>query len=378
MNLKEYKKKRTELLNQGLQLAKDGKLNEAETIKAKVEDLDAKFDSEKSKKAEANVTNEKTTVNAVANNSIKLGEETKKMEKKIYDATSKEYKNAFLKSLLGREMTELENAAYTHTTANTSAVLPTTMVDEIWDLVSAQNAILGDVTIYRTGTILEVSKHTEITQGKATKKAEGVANDDEKNTFVKVTLSGNDFVKHVYVSYAEAQMSIEAFETYLTNEIANGIGSAMADDLVATVEGDINSANVITAAKTLDYASVLKAFGALKRVGETKVYCTRATLYTLIAGLQDGAGQYIFQPSAVPGIAGSLLGAEVKIEDAVADNTILIGDPKKVVYNMVQDIMVESDKDIATHRYIYSGYARGEGALIDDKAFAQINVTVAS
>lgn len=377
MNLEEFKGKKAELVRRGLAKAKAGKLNEAEALKAQIEDLETKFAVEKVKKAEENALKEKATVNAVVNNSIKLGEENKRMEKKIYDASSNEYKNAFLKSMLGRELNELENAAYTHTTGNTSAVLPTTMVNEIWDLVSAQNAILGDVTVYRTGTILEVSKHTEIAQGKATKKGEGVANDDEKNTFVKVTLSGNDFVKHVYVSYAEAQMSIEAFETYLTNEIANGIGSAMADDLVTTIESGINATNVISASKTLDYASVLKAFGALKRVGETKVYCTRATLYTLIAGIQDGAGQYIFQPSAVPGLAGSLLGAEVKIEDAVADNTILIGDPKKVVYNMVQDIMVETDKDIVTHKFVYSGYARGEGALIDDKAFAQINVTTA-
>ena len=54
---------------------------------------------------------------------------------------------------------------------------------------------------------------------------------------------------------------------------------------------------------------------------------------------------------------------------------MLIGDPKKVVYNMVQDIMIESDRDIKKHVTTYSGYARGQGALIDGAAFAQLTVT---
>lgn len=145
-------------------------------------------------------------------------------------ASAPEYRNAFLKHLAGRdaEMTELENAAFVHTTTTTSQPLPTTMLDQIWDLVSGEHSIMGDVNVYRTGTIMEVVKHTAIVQGAAAKKAEGTANDDEQNTFVKVTLSGNDFVKHVDISYAMEKMSIDALENYLITEIARGIGGAMA------------------------------------------------------------------------------------------------------------------------------------------------------
>ena len=70
-----------------------------------------------------------------------------------------------------------------------------------------------------------------------------------------------------------------------------------------------------------------------------------------------------------------LLGAQIKIEDAVADDKLLIGDPSKVTCNMVQDIMIETDRDIAKHVNIMSGYARGESALIDDVAFAEITIS---
>ena len=307
----------------------------------------------------------------------KLGEENKTMEK-IYDASSVEYKNAFLKNITGRadQMTQQENAAFLHTTQNTPAVLPTTMVDQIWDLVSKNHVIMGDITIYRTGTILEIVKHTAIVKGAAAKKAEGVANDDEQNTFVKVTLSGNDFSKSLEISYAEAEMSIDAFEKYLVNEIATNLGEALADDAVASIEGGIASGNKIQTAAVgkLAFADITGAFAGLARVNAPVVYCTRKTLYTRLATLENTAGQLIYQPSAVAGVPGTLLGAPVKIEDSVADDVLLIGDPKKFVYNMIQDVMVETDKDIKAHKYIYSGYARGEGSLVDDKAFTQLTV----
>ncbi len=297
-------------------------------------------------------------------------------EARKYSADSPEYRSAFFKNLLGKELDAEERAAFTHLTTNTAAVLPTTTLNQIWDLVSGQHAIMGDITVYRTGTILEVIKHTTVVQGKAKKVVEGVANDDEKNTFVKVTLSGNDFSKSVDISYAMAKMSIPALEQYLTNEIAMSLGEAMAEDAVTQIGTDMNAANKVesTGVKTLTFAEVAKLFGSLKRVGAVSAYMTRATLFNYLVAMSDASGKPIYQPSAQEGAMGMILGATIKIEDAVADNVILVGDPKKVTYNIVQDIMIETDRDIKKHVHTYSGYARGEGALIDDLAFAQLTI----
>lgn len=298
-------------------------------------------------------------------------------EKREYDATSKEYRSAFLKNLLGMEMSKEERAAFVHTTANTGNVLPTTMLNQIWDLVSKQHSIMSDITIYRTGTILEVVKHTAIAQGAAKTVSENAANDDEQNTFAKVTLSGKDFSKHVDISYAMQRMSIDAFEQYLVNEISASMGDAMAADVISQIGTDMTSGNKLnsTAASTLTFKEIAALFGKLKRVGTVTVYATRATIYNYLVGMVDTTGRPIFQPSAQAGQEGTVLGARIKVEDAVADNVILIGDPKKLVYNMVQDIMIESDKDIKNHVVTYSGYARGQGSLVDPDAFAQMTVT---
>lgn len=300
-----------------------------------------------------------------------------KPEERAYGADSREYRSAFLKDLLGQEMTREERAAFVHMTTNTSAVLPTTMLNTIWDLVSQRHAIMGDITIYRTGTILEVVKHTAIAQGAAKTVAENTANDDEQNTFVKVTLSGKDFSKHVDISYAMERMSIDALEQYLIDEISASLGDALADDVIAQIGTDMTAGNKVNSAAddTLTFKELAALFGKLKRVGAVTVYATRATIYNHLVGMVDTTGRPVFQPSAQAGQEGVILGAQIKVEDSVADNVILIGDGRRFVYNMVQDVMIESDKDIKKHVTTYSGYARGSGALIDPDSFAQLTVT---
>lgn len=300
-------------------------------------------------------------------------------EERGYGADSREYRSAFLKDLLGQDMTREERAAFVHTTANTSAVLPTTMLNTIWDLVSKRHAIMGDITIYRTGTVLEVVKHTAVAAGAAKTVAENAANDDEQNTFVKVTLSGKDFSKSVDISYAMERMSIDALEQYLIDEISASLGDALAADVIAQIGTDMTSGNKVDSAAndTLTFKELAALFGKLKRVGAVSVYATRATIYKYLVGMVDTTGRPIFQPSAQAGQEGVILGAQIKVEDAVADNVILLGDGRRVVYNMVQDILIESDKDIKKHVTTYSGYARGSGALIDPDAFAQLTVTSA-
>lgn len=307
---------------------------------------------------------------------LPIEKENTKMEERKFDASSAEYRSAFLKNLMGESLTEVEERAYLHTTQNTSAVLPTTMLDKIWDLVSTEHVIMGDITIYKTGTVIEVVKHTAIVNGKAKKVAQGVANDDEENTFVKITLAGNDFSKTVRLSYALAKMSLDAFEAYIINEIAASLGEELANDVVASIGTGMNSANKLTNATpgTATYEDFAGALGALKRVQNATIYANRSSIYKWLVGMVDTTGRPIFQPSAQAGVQGTFIGATIKVEDSIAADTFLIGDPKKVVYNMVQDIMVESAKDIDTHKIIYSGYARGEGALIDDMAFSQLTI----
>lgn len=305
-------------------------------------------------------------------------------EEKRFSPDSAEYRTAWCKEMLGLPMTEEERNAFVHTTGTTSGqtagyTVPTTLLNRIWDLVEEKHSILDDITIYRTGTVLEVAKRTAIAAGDAGTVSEGAApSDDENNTFAKVTLSGKDFAKAVEISYALGIMSIDGFEQFIVNEIADRLGAALAADVITQIGTDYystgNDLDVATSGEVV-WSDIAGAFAVLKNASNVTVYASQATIYKYIVGMVDTTGRPIFQSTANEGVRGYLLGAPVKVEDAISDDLIWIGDPKQVVGNMVQDIMVESDKDIKKHVNIFSGYARFQCALLAPKAFAKLDVT---
>lgn len=304
--------------------------------------------------------------------------------KEMFALDSKEYRDAWCKEMLGLPMTDEERTAFVHTTGTTSGqsagyTVPTTLLNKIWDLVESKHSILGDITIYRTGTILEVAKRTAIAAGDAATVSEGAApSDDENNTFAKVTLSGKDFAKAVEISYALGIMSIDGFESFITNEIAERLGAALASDVMTQIASDYystgNDLDVGTSGKIV-WGDVVNALSVLENAQDIVIYAKQATIYKYIAGMVDSTGRPIFQANANESLRGYLMGFPVKVEEAAGTDLVWFVDPKQVVGNMVQDIMVESDRNIETHTIVYAGYARFQCALVAPKAFAKLDVT---
>lgn len=309
-----------------------------------------------------------TTISTYENNT----EEGKKRKMENIQA---EYRNAFLKELLGQELTQEEQRAFVHTTENTGAVVPKELQNRIYSTMEEKHPILADIQYLRTGAVLSIVKHTGITAGDAKEVKEGVANDDEQNTFVTVSLNGKDFSKHVDFSYRLGQMAIPAFEDYLVREISNRLASAIAKEVIAQFKKDINTENKISGIATID--TILSAIGSLKQVGIVNVYANNKTIYGSIVKLPGEKGRDAFIPDYANGISGRLLGKAIKEEDSLADNEILIADANQFIFNEVQPLLIERDRNIKTHVHTVSGLIIGEGVLTNDKAASLITVTPA-
>lgn len=297
-----------------------------------------------------------------------------KVEKE-FGADSKEYRNAFLKTLLGERLTDVEERAYLHTTENTEAVIPKELQNKIYSTMEEQHPILQDIQILRTGTVLSIVKHVSIDEGDAKVVAEGDANVDEKNTFVNVSLTGKDFSKHVDFSYRLGKMAIPAFEEYLVKEIGNRIGSAMADDIVDQIKSDMNAENKIETGGLLTSAHFLGGLAKLKQTGRVFVYANNATLYGSIAQMEGNKEKLTFLNNLQDNVSAQILGKGIKEEDAVPEGELLILDPQQFIYNVVQDVMLERDRDIKKHVHTISGFAIAGGTLTNDKAAALVTVT---
>ena len=313
----------------------------------------------------------------------KMAEETKNEVR--YSVESPEYRTAFFKMLQKREneMTAEERTAYVTVTGDstnhTGYLLPTQTVNKIWDMIQEQHSIVRDIDMYRdTNCTLEFPIRASITQGDAADVNEGAANDDEENVWGVLTLSGQDISKHIDISYKMMKMSIPAFEAYIINEISERIGAKLAADIITMLGTSYDSThNAITSAavKAVAWKDIAETLAVLKnKLGNAVVYGNSTTIYKYLVGMVDTTGRPIYQPSAQAGEEGVLVGKAVEVEDAIGDNILWIGYPKAIKGNMVQDIMIENDRNIKKHTITYAGYACFEPGLIAPKAFAKLTV----
>lgn len=360
---------------------------------ANVEDLRKEFDALKDQKRALEVEKENRSklMDEIKNENLgvvvrKFTEAEKAEVDPIKELNSETYTRAFLKDMLAQDLTaeeqrsfDIVTRAFIHTTANTGAVVPAELQNKIYSTMEEAHPLMADVTILRTGTVMSIVKHTAIVAGDASNVSEGVANADEQNTFVNVTLSGQDISKHVDYSYRLGKMAIPAFEAYLVKEIGDRIGSQWADNIVAQIKSDLNASNKNNAitAGTLAIDDLLLALSELKGVGRVNIYTNNATLWGKVYSMVGADGRQAYIPNYQDNISGQLLGMPVKQEDALGAGEVLILDPTQYVENVVQDLLIERDKNIKSHVHTIAGLVIAGGTLTNDKAGVLITIGVA-
>ena len=299
--------------------------------------------------------------------------------------TEKLYRSAWLKNLQGRELTAEERAAFTHTTTNTGAVIPTETAEKIYSALGQMHPIVADIKKVNSGGIFRMVRHIAITAGDAKIVAEGTANDDEENTFVDIILAGKKISKHVVISHELMSMAIDAFEAYITDELAKRVEKAMADSIIATIKDETNSdngkgkglhkENRVKSTKGFGIEIVLEGLSKLNEVGTTYVYANRADIYGSIALLANKNQTVNFVTDLSEAVKGNLLGNGIKQEDSLAKGEILILDPAQFLWNNVSPLEILRDRDAKTGDWVVAAHVVGDGALENQKAGALITWT---
>lgn len=302
--------------------------------------------------------------------------------KKTFTAGSPEYRSAWLKDiavdergrhLLG-EMDVEERAAFTFLTSNTGAVVPTEIANKIVELVISQAPMYADATQTQFTKGFGVPRHKSIDQGDAKAVAEGAANDDEKDTFDLLSLDGVEIKKHVVLSKKMEIQSIDAFENWLTQHLADRIRVAKENRIIEQLDNTtygIAAANKLTG--TLSDAEVRKIFGQIKADGLKNVYANNYTIWNVIAGLENEMGQKLFMPNTMsdPIVAGRVYGAAVKVDETLANNVIYVGVSKKLLANDFDALEIVPQIEPKTLNRIFTGYALFDAGLEDPAAFVK-------
>ena len=381
MTVEELEARRVQI---GEEVEKDGA--DLDALEAEIKGIKAELEA---RKAEA--TKKAEIRNAVASGAgtvIKeVPTEERKMEEIKYNAQSPEYRTAWLKNIAQRdgqkifgEMTEVEQRAFTFTTANSGAVVPTETMNRIVELVESMAPMYDDAT--KSGMVkgFGVPRHKAIVAGDAAVTDEGVANADEQDTFDLLALDGVEIKKHVEITRKMQWQSIDAFEAWLTDHIARRIAVAKETQIRARLDAvatGIAAANVLTA-QTYTEGTIRAILAKVKQAGTKVWYANTNTIWNGLAGIQDGNDRPLFVPSTTdsdPTVQGRIYGGAVKVDENLADNVAYVGVPASILANDFEALFMQNSIDPKTFKTIISGYSLFDAGLENPLAMVKVTFT---
>lgn len=367
-NKAEYLELRNKMLNEANSLMQAGKKDDFEAKTAEIESLDNDWETFRIEAANKKSMEDKFSAlnleNAGKAAEGMVIEDMKKAENVLSNENI--YKNAYLKKLQGIELDDVEMRAYTSAGASGGAAIPAPLAEEIITKVKQLAPMLSEITLLQVSG--NISFAVEGARAGAAIHTENAAISAEADTLIKVTLSSYEITKLIQVSKTVSTMSINAFETWIVdilaediarkieNQIINGTGSDMATGIEkANTWGATNSVTVAKAASTTA-ANVQALIGLLPGGYDrnAKFVMKKSTLFTEFLPLQDNSKSNIVTRE---GNQYFVYGYPVLLSDEVTDKEAYFGDFKKMVGNLSEDITIESGFDINTNSFKYLGCA---------------------
>lgn len=295
--------------------------------------------------------------------------------------SSKEYRSAFLKRLQRKDLTEAEERALTTASSSVGAAIPTITQNLIIEKVFQVAPLLNEITLLRVDG--NVTFAVESTVNDATLHIEGATITESGDVLIPVSLGQYEVNKYITISKSVSKMSIDAFETWITNMlgkmiakaitnlIINGTGSSQPKGIdKAATWGEKNS---VTVAKTgsLSEANVLTLVGLLNGGydANAKWLMSKKTLINDFRPLQDKSKNDIFVKEN-----GTyyIEGYPVLLDERVAEHDAFLGDLTMYVGNLGEEVTVDQDKKLSSNSFEFLGSAMFDGKPAVGDAFVKL------
>lgn len=349
------------------------------------------------KEKEAGTDTEARSFNFVTGSTFKDGASMEAVKGDVY--ASAEYRSAFYKSLMGKDLNAVERVAFNRamelekrsdaytTSGNTPVIIPTTTLNEVVKKARTMGGLIAEVRAFNVPAKISVPVATPAS--KAVWNTEGADVATEQPSIAAVNFDANEIIKVFSISAKVKTMSIDAFESYLTEELTNCVMECLADGIVngsgsgqgTGIETGItwNEGTNLLTTTALTFQNITNVIAKLKRGYSkgAKFAMNNATLYNSVYGLMDANKRPVFVQNAQDDSVGKILGFEVVVDDNIKDNEIFFGNFNYYGYNMPNGIAVEAStqSSFKSGKVDYRGMAIADCKPIVDEAFIKLAIT---
>ncbi len=296
----------------------------------------------------------------------------KEERKEMFEINSIEYRNAWLKNMLGRDVSVEERAAL----ASAGAVIPTMTVNAVWDKLVKKAELLGRVDVTQFPNYVRFPVATA--NNAATSQAVGGTITESSDVIGYVDLIPNEYVKLLTVGADIDHMAIDAVHDWIVDNLVGQIRYAINKDiLVGTGTNSLKgltasvTANATAIPATVTKASLLKIMAALGSAYQDGAIwiMTPAMFYENVMGVTQ-LNDYIIND----GFQFRLFGHDVVLmSEALVSSkeTIFYGDPKAYKVNIFKALEVKPFETATTTNLQFRGACLADGELIDTAAFVR-------
>ena len=305
-----------------------------------------------------------------------INKEEEMEEKRTFAVDSAEYRNAWLKKLMGKELDVEERDAMT-----ASSAIPTETMNMVIHKLELNPIIKAVDVSYIPGNI---SFPVESAVADANWVEMATAATDSADALTAVTLGAYKLIKTVSITADVQAMAIPAFEQWLVARLANKIEKAI-DAAILTGNGSGKPTGILTTLTTADgtwastglvWKDIATIIGKIKseyRASSTFVMDSKL-FFGSIVGMVDNNKQPVVKLADTEGPAAyRLVGFPVIVDDNCTSDNILFGDLKAYKFNFAKTPDVSSDDSVEfrTGNRVYRAMALADGKLADTNAIVR-------
>lgn len=297
---------------------------------------------------------------------------------KNYNVNGAEYRSAWVKDLMGKELNTEERAALT----SANAVIPTGIAEEVYSIVEASPLVDAVDVSHITGY---VTFPVETAASDAAWVAMAAAATDGTETIAPITLNAYKLIKTVEITADISAMSVAAFEKWIVARLADKILKAVNNAILngtgaSQPSGIFKVKNTATGTFTkagMTYKDLMKVLAALPTgyAANGTLVMNRALFYGDVLGMTDSNGQKVCVADAQSPAKFNVLGYPVIIDDNCPADKLLFGDLKAYKFNFAADTEVKPDASVGfrSGSVVWRAMTLADGNLGDARAIVRFD-----
>lgn len=309
----------------------------------------------------------------------KAGKEMNEERKNVVETA--EFRSAFLKKLQGKKLNEVEERTLTSAQKSAGATIPTTTQNLIMEKLEASAPLLNEIELMRVNGNVSFAVEADATD--ANIHVEGATITEDGDVLIPVALGTNEITKYITVSKTVANMSVDAFEKWLTNMLAKRIARKITKLIIsgtgenqpkgiekANAWNETNSITVAAEGKlTEDNVTSLTALLPGGYDANAKWLMSKKTLLSDFRPLQNKSKNDVFVKENGKYYVE---GYEVMLDDSVTLHEAYLGDFKMYAGNLGEDVSVDTDKMLSKNSFEFLGSANFDGKPAIGEAFVKL------